>query len=423
MPEATTERGDNEILVIGGGISGLTAALEAAEAGCRVTLIEKAPYLGGRVIGFHRYFPKLCPPACGIEINLQRIKKNPRIRVFTLAELERLEGSPGNYSATVKLSPRFITDDCTGCNACSEVCPAERADDFNAGMSRTKAAYLPFKMAFPPRYVIDRPACEVGCDACLGACPYGAVDLNQQTERRTFRVAAVIAATGWRPYDAARIDGLRFGKHPNIVTNVILERLAAPDGPTGGRILKPSDGNVPKRVVFVQCAGSRDQNHLPYCSGVCCAASIKQATYVREQNPEAEVTIFYIDLRLPGHLQEFCSKVMADGRIRLIRGKVGRIDPGAGDGELLAIAEDTEAGRKLSVPADLVVLATGMVPQTSGLPDGFILDEFGFVGGGGDDLYAAGCITRPQEVASSVREGTGAALQALQSVVRGAHHG
>ena len=259
------------ILVIGGGIAGVTTAVEAAEAGCDVILVEKTPHLGGRVARMYQYFPKLCPPMCGLEINFRRLRDNPRVTLLTLAEVEKISGSSGDYEVTVRISPRFVTEACTLCGACAEACEAERADDFNYGLSKTKAAYQPHGMAYPSRYVIDRVACPDGCQACKQACLYGAIDLEQKVERRSFRVAAVVAATGWAPYDATRIANLGFGKYSNVVTNVLFERLAALDGPTSGRILRPSDSKAPQAVAFVQCAGSRDESHLPYCSAVCCS--------------------------------------------------------------------------------------------------------------------------------------------------------
>jgi quinone-modifying oxidoreductase subunit QmoA len=412
-----------EILVIGGGTAGLTAAIEAAEAGCRVVLIEKAAYLGGQAAKINLYFPKLCPPSCGLEINHQRIRKNLRIRVLTLAELERLEGGPGRFQATVKISPRYVTGACTLCGDCAAACPSERPDGFNAGLSKTKAAYLPFRMAYPPQYVIDRTACASGCHACADACQYGAVNLGRVEERITFQVAAVILATGWEPYDATQIENLGFGRYANVVTNVMVERLAAPNGPTGGKILRPSDGTAPKSVAFVQCAGWRDQNHLPYCSSVCCAASLKHATYIRSQGAAAEITIFYIDIRTTGHLEDFYAKVMAGGRIRLIKGKVAHIEEDVATHDLLVTAKDVLEGKKMTLRANLVVLATGIVPQTRGLPPGFVTDEFGFVNGDAEGLYGAGCVKRPAEIAACVRDGTSAALLALQSVVKGVRHG
>ncbi len=411
------------ILVIGGGIAGITTAVEAAEAGCEAILVEKSPSLGGRVAQMNQYFPKLCPPACGLEINFKRIKSNPRITVITQARVDSLTGVPGDYEATVAIAPRYITDACTACGACAEACPAERPDDFNYGLSRAKAVRLPHALAFPARYVVDRAACREDCHTCADACKYGAIDLHQQVERRTFHVAAVVAATGWAPYEATRIENLGFGKHKNVVTNVMLERMAARDGPTAGRILRPSDGQEPHSVAFVQCAGSRDENHLPYCSAVCCAASLKESTYIRTQIPEASVTIFYIDIRTSGLLEEFYTRVSADAKLKLVKGKVAKVEEDAATGDLLVTAEDVLAGVKCTQRVNLLVLATGMVPETDGLPPDFVLDEFRFIanGNGKAGLYGAGCARRPAEVSATVQDATGAALKGLQCVVRSAH--
>jgi quinone-modifying oxidoreductase subunit QmoA len=413
------------VLVIGGGIAGITAAIEAAEAGCSVILLEKSASLGGRVARSHQYFPKLCPPGCGLEINYRRIKNNPGITVLTLAELEQLSGNPGDFEATVRISPRYVMDSCTLCDACARACPAEREDDFNYGLSKTKAAFLPHSMAFPALYAIDRAACKEGCKACAEVCAYGAIDLGQQLERRKFKVAAVVAATGWDPYDASRIDNLGFSKHANVVTNTILERLAASDGPTGGKILRPSDGAVPQSIAFVQCAGSRDENHLPYCSSVCCAASLKQATYIRALYPEASISIYYIDIRTPGRLEDFLARIKADERIELIKGKVGKVEADPRTGDLLVTAEEVLHSRRSTRRYSLLVLATGIVPQTNGLPPEFTLDEFGFIRNNPQKVgfYGAGCVHRPEEVSTTVQDATGAALKALQCAVRSARHG
>ena len=412
-------------LVIGGGIAGLTTAIEAAEAGCQVILAEKTPSLGGRVARMHQYFPKLCPPTCGLEMNFRRLRENPNVTLLTLAEVEEIHGSPGDYEVTLRLSPRFVSETCTLCGACAQACPAERPDEFNYGLSKTKAAYLPHGMAYPARYVIDRAVCPEGCKACKEACAYDAIDLEQKPERKTFRVVAVVAATGWAPYDAAKIANLGFGKYSNVVTNVIMERLAAVDGPTGGRIVRPFDGKGPQTVAFVQCAGSRDENHLPYCSAVCCAASIKQATYIRNLYPQAQITIFYIDVRTLGRLEDFYATVTADEKITLVKGKVARVEEDPETRDLLVTAEDVFGGKKKTQRFDLVVLATGIVPQTDGLPAGFALDEFRFlsVPEGQAGLYGAGCVRRPEEVSAAVQDATGAALKVLQCVARSSQHG
>jgi quinone-modifying oxidoreductase subunit QmoA len=411
------------VLVIGGGIAGLTAALELAEAGAEVLLVEKAPYLGGRVARTNLYFPKLCPPDCGLEINFKRLKNNPRIQVLTLAEVESLRGEPGHYEATIKIRPRYVTENCTACGECTAACPAERTDEFNFGLAKTKAVYLPYAGAFPARYVIERSACRQGCNACADACRYGAVDFAQQEQRRTFQVAAVVAATGWAPYDASKLQTLGFGKFPNVVTNVMLERMAAPNGPTGGKILRPSDGAELRSVAFAQCAGSRDENHLPYCSAVCCPASLKHTTYILNQYPNAQVAVFYTDIRTTGRLENFFSRVVADGRTELIKARISQVDEEPGTGDLVVSAEDIIHRRKIVKKVSLLVLAVGMVPQTDGLPAGFVKDQFGFIQNGSTGLVGAGCVRWPTDVATSVRDATGAALRAFQCAVRSAQDG
>jgi len=413
------------VLVIGGGIAGITSALEAAEAGCRVVLVEKSPFLGGRVARMHQYFPKMCPPTCGLEINYTRIKNNPSVTVLTLAELESLTGDPGDYEATIRISPRYIKNTCTLCNACVDVCPSERPDEFNYGMSNTKAVYLSQSMAFPAQYAIDRNACKAGCQACVDACSYDAVDLDQKEEKTTIKASAAIAATGWAPYDASKIDNLGFGTCKNVVTNVMMERLATSEGPTEGKILRPSDGKEPGSIAFVQCAGSRDDNHLPYCSAVCCAASFKQANYIRTQYPNADITIFYIDRRVPGRLEDFLQQLGEDDKIKWNKGKVADVKEDTATGNLHVTAEDITNGDRTQHTFDLVVLATGLVPQTDGLTSGFVPDEFQFINNGSEKpgLYAAGCVRRPGEVSTALQDATGAALKAFQCAVRSARHG
>jgi quinone-modifying oxidoreductase subunit QmoA len=413
-------RPGSTVLVVGGGISGITAAVEASESGCEVVLVEREAFLGGRVARAHQYFPKLCPPQCGLEINLRRFKSNPRIRAFTLAEVERITGGPGDFHATVRQHPRFVNEKCTACGACVDVCPVERPDAFNLGMSTTRAVYLPYEMAYPMRLAIDGDAClGAECGKCVPACPFDAIELGMEDKTFEIDAQAVIVATGWDPYDASRIEGLGFGSHPDIVTNVMMERLAAPTGPTAGRILRPSDGSEPRSVAFVQCAGSRDDNYLKHCSGVCCMGSLKQARYVREQFPDADIWIFYIDIRAPGRLEDFYAASQEDEKLHLVKGKVARIGPDAATGALIVEAEDVLSGTRLSQAADLVVLATGIVPaDTSGIAvdGGLRKDEHGFLTREQplEGLLVAGCAARPTDVATCVRDATSAVTKALQ---------
>jgi quinone-modifying oxidoreductase subunit QmoA len=404
-----------DILVVGGGISGMTTAIEAAEVGKRVLLVEKLPSLGGRVASMNQYFPKLCPPTCGVEINLRRIRANANIRVLTTTEVSAVSGSKGSYQATLKVNPRFVNDKCTCCGECEKVCEIERVSDFDYGMGKTKAIYLPHMMAYPPRYVVDPGfSSDPRMQKCADACQYGAVELDMKPVDLNANVGAIVWATGWKPYDASKIDNLGFGRFANVVTNVMMERLAAPNGPTSGRILRPSDGKEPKRVGFVQCAGSRDQNHLPYCSAVCCLASMKQATYVREQYPDTEVHIFYIDVRSPGRLEDFYVARQTDDKLHFHRGKVARITE-AQSGNLILEAENTLTGQITKTEVDMAVLATGMVPNAlDDKPSGATLDDFGFIV---EDLAAgvvgAGTVTRPFDVSASIQDATGAALKAI----------
>jgi len=414
------------ILVVGGGISGITAAVEAAEVGHDVIMIEQNPYLGGRVSRTNQYFPKLCAPGCGLEINFRRIKTNPRIRVLTQARVESISGTEGDYEAAIKVTPRMVNDNCTACGKCSEVCPVERPNEYNLEMDKTKAIYLPHAMAFPMKYVVDGEVCTGSeCAKCVAACEYDAIDLGMPEETLNVKVGAVVMATGWKPYDAAKIDNLGFGLYPNVVTNAMMERLAASDGPTQGKILRPSDGKEPKSIAFVQCAGSRDQNHLAYCSSVCCLGSLKQITYVKEQNPDTQVYMFYIDIRAPGYLEDFYRRVQGYENLSLIKGKVAKIKEDAQSKDLTVEVEDVALAQKITESVEMVVLAAGIVPSIAEarIPAEIDYDDYGFIAPGGSGIYGAGCSKRPGDVSNSVMDATGAALKAIQSVVAGGANG
>jgi len=413
---------ENRLLVVGGGFSGLTAAVEAAEAGSDVIIVEKNPYLGGRVTQLNKYFWKMCPPNCGLEIQYKRIKNNGQVKIYTMAEVEKISGTEGNFDVTIKVQPRFVNDKCTGCNKCAEACEIERSNDFDFGMSKTKAAYLPHNQAFPLQYVIDEKACKgPACGKCAEACKYDAIHLDMKPETVTLKVGAVVMATGWNPYDATKIDNLGFGAVQNVITNMMMERIAAPNGPTGGKIVRPSDGKEVKNIAFVQCAGSRDENHLAHCSYICCLASLKQASYVRELYPDAKVKIYYIDIRTPGLFENrFYAKIKEDPNVSFLKGKVAKVEQ-ADNGDVKVTAEDIMGGSKVSETFDMVVLATGMEATSrsltgAGVPvtdDGFV-DQATLPKG----IYATGTLKTPVDVARSAQDATGVVMKSIQSLRR-----
>ena len=423
------------ILVVGGGISGMTAALEAAECGKDVILIEKKPALGGRVSQLYKYFPKLCRPSCGQEINQRRIVANKRLRVVTLAELTRLTGAAGNYTAEIRVAPRYVTENCTACGECARAVSATIDNPHNYNLDKISAAYLPHNMAYPQRYVIDPSivGTEQG-EKAKAACRYDAIDLEMREETLEIACGAVIFATGWRPYDAAKIEPYGYARHDDVITSVELERMMDPYGPTGGKLLRPSDGAEAKDIAFIQCAGSRDRNHLSHCSRICCMASLKQSTYLGERygdDPDAKATIYYIDIRTIDRFEDFERKVRADARVSFVKSKVANIDRDPRSGKPVVKGVDTHGYKRYATPHDLVVLAVGMEPSldinsvVAPADSGVSVDSSGFIElapapaeGSTNGIFGAGCATNALDVNRSVQGATAAALRAIQVVNR-----
>lgn len=411
---------ETDLVVVGAGIAGISSALEAAETGVNVLLIEKNPYIGGRVAQLFEYFPKLCPPTCGLEINIRRLRENERISLITLATVNKIEKNGKGINLEVIQSPRFVNNRCTSCGDCVKVCPVERPNDFNFGIDKTKAIYIPYENAYPSKYVIDPNYCRFEeCKMCFDVCKYNAIDLREQKNKFYVHTRALIWATGWNPYDAGKLDNLGFGVYPNVITNMMMERLASPYGPTNGKIKIPNLDLDIKEVAFVQCAGSRDENHLEYCSSVCCLASMKQATYIREQYPETKIHIFYIDLRANGILEDFYNRTKEDPKIEFHRGKVAKVIKNPNNNRLIVEAEDTIAGVLTTKEVDLVVLATGMQPTTSKkrIPLRNLFDSNGFfINDLDDSIFGCGVVVSPKDVASVVQEATGAAMKAIVKI-------
>ena len=373
-----------DLLVVGAGIAGITAAVEAAETGINVILLEKKPYIGGKVAQFNQYFPKLCPPSCGLEINIRRL----------------------------------INNQCTICGDCVAVCPEKRKNDFNYLMDETTAIYIPYENAYPQKYVIDMNSCKgTACNKCVEVCKYKAINLTEEAKNLEINSKAVIWTTGWEPYDAGKLDILGYGQYPDVITNVMMERLAAPNGPTKGEILRPSTKEKVKSIAFVQCAGSRDENHLEYCSSICCLASLKHAEYIREQNPDAEIHFHYIDIRSNGLFEDFYNSVKKDEKLFFHRGKVAKVIKDPSTDKLIVEAENTMTGNLMQNSVEMVVLATGMEPTTkySSVVKSMI-DHNGFFKSNGNGIIGCGVSTKPKDVASVVQEATGSVLKAIQKI-------
>ncbi len=412
------------ILVVGGGISGMTAAIEAAECGKQVILVEKSPAIGGRVSRLYKYFPKMCHPSCGMEINQRRLMGNNNIHLLTLTQVSEVSGDEGNYSVSLKTAPRYVNENCTACGDCADAVESEIKNEQNYGLNNRKAAYIPSAMAYPQRYVLDSSI--IGSDDATKAkeaCQYNAIDLDMQEVTNTINVGAIIWATGWRPYDAAKIQPYGYDRIANVITSVEFERLADPHGPTGGKLLRPSDGAEAKNVAFIQCAGSRDRNHLKHCSRICCMASLKHTHYVQDAyGDDGKSTIYYIDIRAIDRIDDFHQKVKDNKNVTFVKSKVARIDEDKTSGNPILRGVDTEGYNRYENQHDLVVLAVGMEPSVASndFPIQVKVNVEGFIeqdeSNGG--IFAAGCASDALDVNRAVQSATASALRAIQVVNR-----
>ncbi len=406
----------NAILVVGAGFTGITSAIEAAELGHDVYVVEKLPWLGGRVAQLNKYFPKLCPPSCGLEIQFQRIRNTPGVRFFTMAEVTGLSGRKGAYKVKVRLNPRYTAPYNVDFSLLASTLDGTAPSEFELGLTDRKALYKAMPFAYPARWVLD-PSTLTRQDAARIA-GNQFLDMQEKIREIELDVGSIIIATGWKPYPLEKLVNLGGGKIANCVSNMQMERLASSFGPTSGVIRRISDGKIPHNVAFVQCAGSRDQNHLNYCSFICCMATFKQCLYLVEQNPDIRITVYYIDLRAPGRYINILEKVQALPNVRFVKGKVAEIREGH-NGNVVLTADNVITGQKSSVEYDLAVLATGMQPSLSDtdFPIPVPLDDQGFVAGGEKaGIYCAGCARMPLDVSRSAQGGTAVALKAVQTV-------
>lgn len=357
-------------MVVGAGIAGIQAALDIANAGHDVVLVEKEPSVGGHMAQLSETFPTLDCSQCILTPKMVEVSQHPRIKLLTYCEIEDVSGYVGNFKVKVKKKAAYVNRDvCNGCGLCIEKCPAKTVSEFNEGLGERKAIYTPFAQAVPNEPVLDRDHCiyfENGkCGVCQKVCPVDAIDYEQKDEFLDEEVGAIIVATGFDLYPIVNIGEYGGGDIKDVVTSLQFERLLSASGPTGGIVRRPSDGEIPKEVVFLTCVGSRDpEGHMPYCSKVCCMYLTKHAMLYKHNEHDGQAYVFYMDVRTPGKdYEEFYQRAAEEDDVLYIRGKVSRLFEE--DGKVMVWGVDTLTGQKVEIAADMVVLGLAMVPSAT----------------------------------------------------------
>lgn len=364
-------------LVIGGGIAGIQTALDIADAGYPVDIVEKKPTIGGKMAQLDKTFPTLDCAACILTPKMVDVAQNDKIRIFSYSEVEDIKGFVGNFDVTIKKKARYVKEDiCTGCGACVEKCPQKKVpNEFNLGMDNRTAVYIPFAQAVPKVATIDPNACNMlkngKCGLCARICTAGAIDYKQKDELIEEKYGAIVVATGYNPISMDKFDEFAYSQSKDVITSLEFERLTNAAGPTAGTLLRPSDGKHPHTIVFVQCVGSRCDSCAAkgkeYCSKICCMYTAKHAMLTRDKYPDTEVYVFYIDVRTPGkNFDEFYRRAVEEYGVHYIKGMVGKVVP---EGDKLKVqASDLISNKQLHIDADLVVLAAAIEPDESARP-------------------------------------------------------
>jgi heterodisulfide reductase subunit A len=426
-------------LVVGGGIAGIQAALEIADAGHRVYMVEREPSIGGHMAQFDKTFPTLDCAACILTPKMVDIGGHPNVTLMTWSQVEKVEGYVGSFSVTIRKKARYVnTELCTGCGICQEKCPKKVIDDvYEAGLGYRKAIYTPFPQAVPKYPVMDVDNCiyfEKGtCKACEKFCPTNAIDFNQEDEVITVEVGNIILATGYDIFDARKVTNYGYGRLANVFTSLEMERLTNAAGPTNGNIVMRDGKTVPKAVGIIHCVGSRDRNFNNYCSVICCMQSLKFAHMVHERTG-ATVYNFYIDMRTPfKDYDEFYQRVLEEGTL-FVRGKVAEVTDAARlpgeEGKLIIQVEDTLAGKQRRIPVDMVILSVGLEPrkdanETAKLfgiscsSNGWFIEKhpkLDPVATMTEGIYIAGCAQGAKDIPASVAQGAAAAARVLGKI-------
>ena len=362
-------------LVIGGGIAGIQTALDIADAGFEVDIVEKKPTIGGKMTQIDKTFPTLDCAACILTPKIVDAAQNEKIHIYSYSEVENVKGFVGNFHVTIKKKARYVKEDiCTGCGLCTEKCPQKKVpNEFNLGLDNRRAIYIPFAQAVPKVATIDADYCTMlksgKCGVCSKVCTAGAIDYKQKDEFIEQDYGAIVVATGFNPIKLEQYDEFAYSQSPDVVTSLEFERLMNAAGPTGGTLLRPSDGTHPKTLVFVQCVGSRcdGTKGKSYCSKICCMYTAKHAMLCREKYPDTDVYVFYIDVRTPGkNFDEFYRRAVEEYGVHYVKGMVGKVVPE--NGKLKVQASDLLGGQQLHIDADMVILAAAIEPDETARP-------------------------------------------------------
>ncbi len=410
----------------------MQAALDIADSGYEVILVEKDPSIGGHMAQLSETFPTLDCSQCILTPRTVEVGQHPNIRLLTLSEVVEVEGEVGDFKVRVLRHPRYVIEEkCTACDDCAQVCPMVVPNGFDRGLAARRAIYIPHPQAVPAVYRLDPNACmglfPLACGKCAEACEAHAIDYDMAPETVEVEVGAIIVATGYELYQDEAVMAYAYMDHPDVMDGLEFERLLSASGPTGGKIIRPSDRKVPKEVVFIQCAGSRNPEHgMPYCSKICCMYTAKHAILYKHRVPDGQVYVFYIDIRAGGKgYEEFVTRAMEEDRTVYIRGRVSKVF--SRDGRLMVWGVDTLTGSKVEIAADLVVVASAIVPSEGSRRVaemlGIGVDEFGFYTASDEEMtpiesrvpgiFLAGVGLGPQDIPETVAQASGAAAKVL----------
>jgi len=414
-------------LVIGGGIAGVQAALDLADQGFTVYLVEKNPSIGGRMAQLDKTFPTLDCAACIMTPKMVDAGRHKNIKLLTFSEIKGIFRKGKDFRVKILRKPRYVDETtCTGCGACAQLCPVEVPNDFDERMGVRNAIYVPFPQAVPLIYTVDKENC-LECDLCKNVCGVNAVDYDQQPQEIEVEVGAIIVATGFNLFDSRKKEEYGYGVYDNVITGLALERLLSASGPTGGHVVRPSDGKIPKKVAFIQCVGSRDEKSgNTYCSRVCCMYATKEAELVKEHVPGVDVKIYYMDIRAFGKgFEEFYQRAKEEFKISYVKGRVAEIIEDPNTKNLLIRAENIELGEPIEDEVDMVVLSSGLVPAVTNdleriLPikkgeDGFFVTanpKVDPVTTSVKGVFIAGVAEGPKDIPDAVTQASAAAMKA-----------